>query len=49
MGSAAFDASNLISLGFDTANEEYIDNVKKQVATNIEASDSMENAMELAS
>ena len=49
MGAAAFDASNLISLGFDTANEKYIDSVKKQVATNIEASDSMENAMELAS
>lgn len=48
MGEAAFDAANLQALGFDTANEAYINSLKKVVKATADAADQASNAARLA-
>ena len=48
IGVAAFDSATLQKLGFDTANEAYINSLKDVVVATAEAADQMEVAAELA-
>ena len=48
MGAEAFDDENLKALGFDTANQAYIDSLKEVVEATVAAADQTSNAARLA-